>query len=516
MNKISEWIIGKRKLSTVSDWKKLIGDFRDQFPYDAVTALIVETFANSLDAAATRIDIEIVGDIYKIMDNGKGMTQNEFEEYHNIASLTKRRGGGIGFAGVGAKIFIDKADYIITETKSREFYGATHWAFYGGSLEWIPISVQYKIKYPTGTYVEIKLKDYEDKKKLTPSFAEKVLRQQYNSILLGYYGRKSVTINGKEIEAYKIPNDDIEKKEKFNFKDGSHYIRGYFIKSKKPLPEDFQGIHIVVYGKKVREEWFKQYPIESEKITGLVLADYLVEILRTSKSDFDRTSMLWKKFYVKMESVLFEWLDKIGARPKPPKIDLTEDRSTRELEKSINEILKMPEFRELTENIFQNLIKRRVAIRSIKGNEMGSLTDGMQKTTGTLGGPGSGERVETEGPEEGKGYREDEKGDEPIERVRRRVRAGIHIGCDNKPNELQEAWVGIDPHTGREGVIINTGHPAWKVADGLSFQGKAEHVRIYHILRTVITTLVEESGVENPKKIIANILDRWFKEYVRV
>ncbi len=57
-----EWNIGIRRPSTVSDWKKLIQDFRDQFPYDSLTALIVETFANALDAKATKIDIHIDSD----------------------------------------------------------------------------------------------------------------------------------------------------------------------------------------------------------------------------------------------------------------------------------------------------------------------------------------------------------------------------------------------------------------------------------------------------------------------
>jgi hypothetical protein len=76
-----EWSrsIGKRRPSTVSDWRKLIRDFRDQFPYDSLTALVVETFANALDAKATRIDIQIDGNLFKIRDNGKGMTLYEFE-----------------------------------------------------------------------------------------------------------------------------------------------------------------------------------------------------------------------------------------------------------------------------------------------------------------------------------------------------------------------------------------------------------------------------------------------------
>lgn len=124
-----DWQIGIKQHSTVSDWKKLIRDFRDQFPYDPLTALIVETSANAIDAGAAQIEVHVNRDRYEITDNGKGMNLHDFKEYHNIASLTKRRGEGIGFAGVGAKIFLDRAEHIITETKSGGFSGTTKWAF---------------------------------------------------------------------------------------------------------------------------------------------------------------------------------------------------------------------------------------------------------------------------------------------------------------------------------------------------------------------------------------------------
>jgi hypothetical protein len=45
---MSEWIIGQKFESKVSDWRKLIADFTGQFPYRPLAALIVETFANPL------------------------------------------------------------------------------------------------------------------------------------------------------------------------------------------------------------------------------------------------------------------------------------------------------------------------------------------------------------------------------------------------------------------------------------------------------------------------------------
>ena len=114
--------------------RKLIRDLRDQYPYGAVLAMLIETIGNSIDAHANEIRIEIDRKNYRFraVDNGFGMKEDEFIEYHNIAAQTKTRGVGIGFAGVGAKIFLDLAHSIYTETKSAgKFSGASKWQFKG-------------------------------------------------------------------------------------------------------------------------------------------------------------------------------------------------------------------------------------------------------------------------------------------------------------------------------------------------------------------------------------------------
>lgn len=506
-----EWIVGVRQPSTVSDWKKLIKDFRDQFPYDPLTALVVETFANALDAKSTQVDIQLEGSTYRIVDNGKGMTRYSFGEYHNIASLTKRRGEGIGFAGVGAKVFLDRAEYIVTETRSRDFNGATHWAFYGGSLQWEPISLPNKLKYPTGTYVEVKLRCDEDVSNLNREFVGKIIQEYYNAVLLGYYHLEKVTVNGREVKPWQLPKEKVERRRDFDFKYGGHRLGGFLVKSTNAVPEELQGPFVVVYGKTVMQWWFRQYPLKSESFYGLILADHLIDILRTSKSDFERTSMLWKKFQVKMGKIISDWLEEIGAKPKlPPPSDL--DDMTRELEDSINKILKLPELTDLANTIFQNMIQRTTAIRSGIGEKLGMEMEGSQTTTGTLGGSQEGEGAETIGDSEGKGIVEDENGITPIERVRRRIRGGIKIGYDERPEDYLEGW--IDP--GKQTIIINRAHPAWKVAEGLTLQARDERVRVYHTLRTVFMTLVEEAGIESPKETLAKLFSCWYDSWVKV
>ncbi len=74
-----EFTVGS-KYETKTNYRKLIQDFE--------RTLVIETFANSRDTEATRIEI-YVDDGHRIKDNGKGMTAYEFTEYNNVASLTK-------------------------------------------------------------------------------------------------------------------------------------------------------------------------------------------------------------------------------------------------------------------------------------------------------------------------------------------------------------------------------------------------------------------------------------------
>lgn len=94
------------------DVLKVIENFVEMYPYSAAECVVVEAIANCLDAKATKIEIGIDTDkdgrkVFRVVDNGKGMTQEEFEEnYHALSVTSKVKGAGIGFAGVGSKLYL--------------------------------------------------------------------------------------------------------------------------------------------------------------------------------------------------------------------------------------------------------------------------------------------------------------------------------------------------------------------------------------------------------------------------
>jgi hypothetical protein len=241
----------------------------------------------------------------------------------------------------------------------------------------------------------------------------------------------------------------------------------------------------------------------------MIIADHLISIVNTPKTQFTKTSLLWRRFYIETSSRFSQWLDKIGAKFNPPRISSDTDKMVRELEKSINDMLSAPELSDLANTVFQNKLERTTAIESVNGQLAGIEVEGSQKVSGTLGGSAHGGKVNTIGPDEGKGVIESRSGDVKVERVRRRMKAGIKIGFFEKPDDPNEGW--IDPVS--QTVTINTGHAAYKIACALSIQGRMYHVWVYHVLRTVVKTLLEET--EEPPDIIENkLLLRWYNQSI--
>jgi hypothetical protein len=91
--------------------------------------ILTEVVANSLDSGANRIVIHAdpSDGTLIVTDNGSGMQRKDLARYHDIASSTKRRGQGIGFAGVGIKLGLLICEEVLTETKRGQTHVSTTW-----------------------------------------------------------------------------------------------------------------------------------------------------------------------------------------------------------------------------------------------------------------------------------------------------------------------------------------------------------------------------------------------------
>src|SRR5438093_12380104 len=106
------------------DLLHLLEDLRDAYTGSLEETILTEVVANALDSEATRIRLltNAADATVTIIDDGRGMQRRELARYHDIAASTKRRGEGIGFAGVGIKLGLLASREVMTETRR----GATH------------------------------------------------------------------------------------------------------------------------------------------------------------------------------------------------------------------------------------------------------------------------------------------------------------------------------------------------------------------------------------------------------
>jgi HSP90 family molecular chaperone len=108
------------------DLQHLLEDLRDAYTGPLEESIVTELVANALDAGASdvRLSTDPVESTITIVDNGHGMRRRELARYNDIAATTKKRGEGIGFAGVGIKLGLLVSRDVLTETRR----GGTHLA----------------------------------------------------------------------------------------------------------------------------------------------------------------------------------------------------------------------------------------------------------------------------------------------------------------------------------------------------------------------------------------------------
>lgn len=85
------------------DLQHLLEDLRDACTGSLEETILTEVVANALDSGATRVRLltGAVSATLTVIDDGRGMQRRELARYHDVATSTKRRGEGIGFAGRG-------------------------------------------------------------------------------------------------------------------------------------------------------------------------------------------------------------------------------------------------------------------------------------------------------------------------------------------------------------------------------------------------------------------------------
>jgi len=487
---------GKEHVSNVN-WQKVIGNFRSGYQSIApFEILLIELMANALDAGAERISIDLEGEQplhVVVTDDGHGMkSRKEFEEYHDLGSLTKTRGGGIGWAGIGAKLYIDRCKSIYTETRSFTHSGASLWSFpeHAKAPIWTEVAPRGLIGGRRGTAVEITISDPKEISRFTENNVSETVLANYNYAMKPH-GDAVITLNGNRIEPYE-PQGRADKGQLLDvqLREGGR-ARGIMCLLRDDAPRGFALISIVVHGKTIGEQYdFRQFARlkEPDRISGYVRCDPLIQVTTTSKDAFNRRSSQWKDFDKRVGKVFSSWLAKEGALEQI-KADVELQRMAEDIQKDLNDVFSRPEIRSLDLDLFQNFRRRLTAIPSPDGTDKGSAVDGLQMTEGTLGGPGTGVGVATLGDDPGKAVSANPNGTVQVTERERRVRGGIRLVFAPFADKLERAWV--DP--GLRCFVINDAHQAFKCADEL------DSVPYYAIdcCFTVVTETIEDEATRD-------------------
>jgi hypothetical protein len=282
------------------DLLHLLEDLRDAYPGATEETILTEIVANALDSGAATLTVttDPSAPAVTIADDGAGMRRRELARYHDIASSTKVRGDGIGFAGVGIKIALLVCAEVLTETRRGKHHVASAWRLasrHKAPWRWIPPA---GLVGPRGTAVRLTptnaLSPLVD-----PGFIEGVLRRNFQplfdpalaDVLRSQYPRGvTFIVNGRGLEPQAWRAQDVAPLAIRVARKRKPAGAGYLTRDAAPLLEDLRGLAVSTFGKVIKRgwDWLGVAPSAPECIGGLIEVPALAECLTLSKSDFIR------------------------------------------------------------------------------------------------------------------------------------------------------------------------------------------------------------------------------------
>jgi hypothetical protein len=294
------------------DLAHLLEDLRDAYPGSIEETILTEIVANSLDSGADEISFhpDHAGSTLAVTDNGSGMKRRDLARYHDIASSTKTRGEGIGFAGVGIKLALLISEEVVTETRRGKVHVASRWRLaskHKAPWKWEPPAGLVRER---GTSVRMRL-DSPLSPLLDPGYIEGALLRHYRplfdprfrGILAARYPRPiRFTIHDREVAAgadvdhgASLPDpergSEIAAVEVRLPRKRKPSAVGYLFRAVAPIPEERAGIAISTLGKIIKNgwDWLALSPSDPTRIGGIIEVPALAECLTLNKADFIRT-----------------------------------------------------------------------------------------------------------------------------------------------------------------------------------------------------------------------------------
>ena len=282
------------------DLQHLLEDLRDAYTGSLEETILTEVIANALDSGASRISVltDSGGATLTIVDNGRGMQRRELARYHDVAASTKKRGEGIGFAGIGIKLGLLVSREVITETRRGATHVATRWHLatrHRAPWKWMPPP---GLTTARGTAVRLVLTN-----PLSPlidaGYLEETIRRHFEPLLdvsfsdvlrRAYPNGVVVDVDGREVKASSTPGSERVPIVIRLGRRRTPSVVGFIERSAFVEP-DREGVAISTFGKVIKRgwEWLGLAPAAHVRINGLIEAPDLAACLTLNKNDFIRT-----------------------------------------------------------------------------------------------------------------------------------------------------------------------------------------------------------------------------------
>ena len=471
----------------------------DMYEYGEPEILINESIANAIDAFRDhstikgKIDISFVkknnDEGYLLFhNNAPPMTERQFYDkngYHKVSFSSKQKGQGIGFAGVGAKLFLasEQGGEIITIT------GKSEKEFMASKMYRINNDVEFKTtqKYPLkeildiphyshtyGTTYSVRLTShaYRDLKEKLPG----IIQFWWNYVLV----RKQIKIivDDKPLLPW-MPKGDMFKKT-FTWK--THKISALCFISKDKIPESSRHIIYTIFGKRIHSKELElavkikgDYP---SRVFCIVDLSILADQLTSNKENFKR-NIQTNDCKLKVESGFLKFLEEHDLLNK----EFQQDNQivTNELTRILDKLLDTKDFKDL--NPFLSPKKRKILIRDTDGTIIADEELGDGSSNGS-----ESESDDDSGRRSGDGTKliEDDDAHEIASEKIKRSKGIRLILSERSTTHNEEATV----QTELGAIVIDTLHPMYLRTK------ENTKIQTYNLMRILIEALIRHKNEE--------------------
>jgi len=335
------------------DLQHLLEDLRDAYAGPLEETILTEVVANSLDAGATELSLSVdrAASTLTVVDNGRGMQRRDLARYHDIATSTKTRGEGIGFAGVGIKLGLLVSCEVTTETRRGATHVATRWSLasrHRAPWKWVPppglvaergTGVRLVLANPLSSLLDggflgetIRL-HFEPL--LDPSF-DALLARQYPR------GVRFVVAGAAVRSVPRLPMERVPVTIRFARRRTPSAV-GYVARSTEPLPEAERGVAISTFGKIIKRgwDWLGITAPGTDRVTGLIEVPELAASLTLPKSDFVRTGSrgaTYLAYRKAIQEVVLRQLDEWDETREQADLPLRQSKLDRDLERVLEDL----------------------------------------------------------------------------------------------------------------------------------------------------------------------------------